>query len=65
MDVAAIGRRIDCGDTLTRLASLGILSSNAGEGRSRPPGWVGEGGFSGVLFRRHRIILTTLRLPLK
>jgi hypothetical protein len=66
MDVALIGRRFDRRETLTRLAALGTLSRNAGEGGPSPPGRrVGEGGFPGVLFYRHRVILTTLRLPLK
>ncbi len=65
MDVASIGRRFDCDETLARLAALGPLSGNAGEGGPTPQSWVGEGGFPGVLFHRHRVILTTLRLPLK
>ena len=66
MDIASIGRRFDCGEALTRLAALDPLSSSiTGVGGPRPQGGVGEGGFPGVLFYRHRIILTTLRLPLK
>jgi hypothetical protein len=65
MDVAAISRRFDRGETLTRLAALDTLSRIAGDGGPRPQGWVGEGGFPGVLFYCHGIILTTLRLSLK
>ena len=45
MDVASIGRRFDCDETLARLAALGTLSRIAGEGGRTAAEWVGEGGF--------------------
>jgi hypothetical protein len=66
MDIAGIGTRRERSRALTRLAALGTLSRNAGEGGYSPEGWVGEGDPGAqFFFDRHQLILAIQPARLK